>query len=196
MRSGLKDEMISDQARAESDCLLLRIVAAVGGIDLGMRLLGLGIGLHIDRCAKGSCAIGRCTCAPLHLDTAQRTGKVGGIDPIVALLLSIVHRDAIGCDIDTAGIDAADAQRGIADAHSGIARRSERGGHIEQEGDVHAYILARDLRPRDIGKSDRRRPGSPGRHDIYTLELYSPQGITTQMARCTGHAASAHQHKG
>ena len=107
-----------------------------------------------------------------------------------------IHRDAIGCDIDTAGIDAADAQRGIADAHSGIARRSERGGHIEQEGDVHAYILARDLCPRDIGKSDRRRPGSPGRHDIYTLELYSPQGITTQMARCTGHAASAHQHKG
>ena len=97
---------------------------------------------HIDACSESRSPVGACANTALHLDVFYRTGKVGQVNPVERMALSVVERYAIIRDIDARGISAAHTNGGIAYAIASITRSNYAWRARQEKRDVLPVILS------------------------------------------------------
>ena len=132
--------MSAHESRAESERLLVAIVRTAAEVDAHEGLGADVLGEHVQRGTEGAGAVGRCTHAALNLHRLHGGGEVAHVHPEELCALSIVHRHAVGGDVDARRVGAAHAQRGVAYAVAGVAGHRYAGRERNQEGNVLAMV--------------------------------------------------------
>ena len=157
----------------------MRVVRAARKVECGPGLQSDVFGLHVHRCAKCARAIGRSAHSALHLNTSKARCKVAHVYPIEQTAFGIVHRDAVGGNVNATGIGAANAHRGISHAVASIAGGNNRGHGCEQEGDVAPCVKALNLFLRHVGKGHWCFLCGASSHHLHILQL-----ITAKRIKC------------
>ncbi len=98
--------------------------------------------LHIERCAKRSRTIGRCTHAALHIDARHRGRHIGHVHPKHRLALLVVERDIVHRHVDTRVVRTPHTKVGVAHTQAVVARNLQRRHGREQIGHVLSRIVA------------------------------------------------------
>ena len=155
----------------------MAVVAATAEVDAKVWLCTDVVCLHIQRCTKGTGTVGGCSYTTLYLHRLHTAGEVAHVDPKKLSTLGIVHGDAVGCDVDAAGVCATNTQCGVADAVTSVAGHRHRGCQRQQEGNVLAVVDGLQLFLVHVGKGHRRLARSSRRYDLYVLQLYAFQRV-------------------
>ena len=93
--------MATQQSCAEAHCLFMTIVRARTEVDADKRVDTDILCQHIDGGAEGTGTIGRGTHTALYLHGLHTAGEITHIHPGKSCTLGIIHRDAVGGDVDT-----------------------------------------------------------------------------------------------
>lgn len=136
-KSGIECPVIVQQSGSHFYSFLVGVERTIGTVELRhYGFIDAAFGLHIDTGSEGTGAVGRCSCATLHLHILYGRREVGHIYPEQVVAFGIVHRDAVYSDIDTRAVSASYTKSRIADARSRI-RCGQRGrSHAQQVGNI------------------------------------------------------------
>ena len=88
----------------------MAVVGAAGEVDAEERLHADVLSLHVERGSEGTGTVGRRTHAALDLYRLHAAGEVAHVDPEHLVRLGVVHRYAVGRDVDAAGIRSAHSE--------------------------------------------------------------------------------------
>ena len=113
------------------------------------------------------------------------------------MAFGIVHRNAVGGDVDTCPVRSAHTQGGIADACSGITGGQCRRCHTEQIRDILPEVLLFEFLFRHVGKCyGSLRSGTCGYY-LHLLQVYYFQAVCLARLRedaCSGYQAAGKNH--
>ena len=177
-KPGIDGPMAAHESRTDLQRLFVGVVGAIGKGRFARKFARHRGGGHIHRTAEGSRTVGRGSGTALYLDRSDRRSHVGRIVPIDRVALGIVHRHAVGCDIDARSIRTAQTERRTADAVAGIRR-----SHLQQRRHVAAEIPARNRFSADIGICHRSFAIDAGSGHLDLLQFVQFHGIRSHGVR-------------
>ena len=175
--------MAAHESRTDLQRLFVGVVGAIGKGRFARKFARHRGGGHIHRTAEGSRTVGRGSGTALYLDRSDRRSHVGRIVPIDRVALGIVHRHAVGCDIDARSIRTAQTERRTADAVAGIRSGDHRRSHLQQRRHVAAEIPARNRFSADIGICHRSFAIDAGSGHLDLLQFVQFHGIRSHGVR-------------
>ena len=109
-KSSLHAPVSADEPCSEAQSLLVRTVTAARKVDTEEWFGTDVLGLHVQGSTKSTRTIGRRTGSSLQLHALHARGKVAHIHPKEGCTLGIVHRNTVGSDVHTRGINATHTQ--------------------------------------------------------------------------------------
>ena len=137
------------------NAVLAGIPRAIGDVHLTIGTTRSVESLQVDGAAERVAATVGDTHAALNLNALRHAAEVWHIVPEHCLALRVVQRDAVDVHIDSAGIHATDAHRGL--AHLAILARYHHGGlQFEHEGDAHLGLGLIELLTVEVGGGEGR----------------------------------------
>ena len=112
--------------RTGADAVLARVPAAEAEVGLAVGAIAGVEGLQVDGGAEGGAAACGGSHAALYLQALGHAAEVGDVVPIDLLALGVVERDAVNINIDTRGVDTADAD--VGGTHAAVLATGHHGG--------------------------------------------------------------------
>ena len=176
-QAALQPPVPAHETRAEAHRLLVAVVGAAAEVDAHEGLGADVLGLHVQRGAEGTGAVGRRAHAALYLHRLHGGGEVAHVHPVELCALGVVHGHAVGRDVDARGVGAAHAQRRVADAVAGVAGHRHARRQRDEERDVLSVVHLGYLPFVHVSKGHGGLLRGAGRRHLHALQLHTLQRV-------------------